>query len=108
MEEKVAKMIIEDHRIQGLSYRNLAEKYGLTRAEIHRIVMSKASKKIAKTERLVVPVKEAAAMPDDINQLREELRQARLKIELQDLMLDIASKELGVDIRKKSGTRQSK
>jgi hypothetical protein len=108
MEEKVAMMIIEDHRIQGLSYRILATKYGLNRADIHRIVMSKASKKVEKAEPPIVTVREVAAMPDDIDQLKEELRQARLKIELQDLMLDIASKELGVDIRKKSGTKQSR
>lgn len=47
------------------------------------------------------------AVPDDINSLKEELRKARLKIELQDLMIDISSKELGVDLRKKHGTRQS-
>jgi transposase len=46
-------------------------------------------------------------MPDDIAALKEELGKARLKIELQDIMIDLASKELGVDIRKKSGTRQS-
>lgn len=47
------------------------------------------------------------SLPEDVNMLKEELRKAKLKIELQDLMIDIASKELGVDIRKKSGTRRS-
>jgi hypothetical protein len=50
----------------------------------------------------------AESLPDDINILKEELRKARLMIELQDLMLDISSKELGIDLRKKHGTRQSK
>jgi hypothetical protein len=48
-----------------------------------------------------------ADLPDDVNTLKEELRKAKLKIELLDTVIDIASKELGVDIRKKSGTRQS-
>lgn len=53
-------------------------------------------------------VAEADSLPDDVTVLKEELRKARLKIELQDLMLDISSKELGIDLRKKHGTRRSK
>jgi hypothetical protein len=108
MDKKVILMIIQDHELKGLSYRNLAQKYGMSRTEIHRIVMSKASKDIQKPQLPSPPVKEEALLPDDINELKKALREARLKIELQELMLDIASKELGVDIRKKSGTKQSK
>ena len=109
MDEKVTLMIIADHEIEGLGYRILADKYGMSREQIHRIVMSKASKS---TER-PGPVEGAvvtgeAAIPDDKEALKEALRQAHLKIELQDLMLDIASREFGVDIRKKSGTKPSK
>ena len=56
----------------------------------------------------VLKIAEAESLPDDINVLKEELRKARLKIELQDLMIDISSKELGIDLRKKHGTRRSK
>ena len=109
MDEKVALMIIEDHRNEGLGYRILADKYGMSRKQIHRIVMSKVSKKTERPEPGEKPViREEAAFPDDMEALQEELRQARLKIELQDLMIDIASKELGIDIRKKSGTKPSK
>ena len=109
MDEKVTLMIIADHEIEGLGYRILAEKYGMSREQIHRIVMSKASKKIERPAPVKGPViREEAAIPDDKEALKEALRQAHLKIELQDLMLDIASKEFGVDIRKKSGTKPSK
>ena len=108
MDENVKMMIIQDHELEGLSYRNLAEKYGINRTEIHRIVMSKISKNIQKPQLPPQPEKEDAALPDDLNELKKALRDARLKIELQELMLDIGSKELGVDIRKKSGTKQSK
>jgi len=109
MDEKVALMIITDHENEGLGYRILAEKYGMSRMQIHRIVMSKASKKTERAEPVEKPViREEAAFPDDKEALKEALRQAWLKIELQDLMLDIASKDFGVDIRKKSGTKPSK
>ena len=69
--------------------------------------MSKHNKE-KKAREIVRVVRKELPVPDDINLLKEELRQARLLIELQDLMLDISSKELGIDLRKKHGTRQSK
>ena len=47
-------------------------------------------------------------LPDDTKMLKAKLREALLIIELQDNMITIASKELGVDLRKKHVTRQSK
>jgi hypothetical protein len=107
MEYKNVAAILYDHNEGGLGYRILAEKYGITRDEVHRIVMSKHNKK-KKVRKIVQVVRKELPIPDDINLLKEELRQARLLIELQDLMLDISSKELGIDLRKKHGTRQSK
>jgi hypothetical protein len=107
MEYKNVSAIRYEHKVTGLSYRSLAAKYGITRDEVHRIVMSKHNK--PKKEREIVGVvRKELPVPDDINLLKEELRQARLTIELQDFMLDISSKELGIDLRKKHGTRQSK
>ena len=41
-------------------------------------------------------------------QLLQELKDANLKIEALEIMIEIARKELGIDILKKSGTKQSK
>jgi hypothetical protein len=105
MDQRTAAQIIQDRSIGGLSYRSLVQKYHIPLATIHGIVMGKP-KKQAKIP--VVKKVEAGPLPDDIHLLKEELRKARLTIELQDLMLDISSKELGIDLRKKRGTRQSK
>ena len=107
MDEKIAKLILEDRNLGGLSYRTLAAKYGISLTQIHRMVMSKQNKQ-KKPAVIRVEVAEELALPDDIKLLKEELRKARLKIELQDLMIDISSKELGIDLRKKHGTRQSR
>jgi hypothetical protein len=107
MEYKNVSAILYDHNEGGLSYRSLAAKYGINRDEVHRIVMSKHNKP-KKAREIVRVVKKELPIPDDINLLKEELRQARLRIELQDFMPDISSKELGIDLRKKHGTRQSK
>jgi len=107
MDEKIALAILYDHKITGLSYRSLASKYGISRTQIHRMVMSK-QKKEKKPVKIKALPEEDRTLPDDVKTLREELRKARLKIELQDLMIDISSKELGIDLRKKHGTRRSK
>jgi hypothetical protein len=104
---KNASAIIYDHNEGGLGYRNLAEKYGITRDQVHRIVMSKHNKP-RKAKGIIPKIKVELPIPDDIDLLKEELRQARLLIELQGFMLDISSKELGIDLRKKHGTRRSK
>lgn len=104
MDKKIAAQIIQARTIDGLSYRSLVKKYNVPLVSIHRLIMGK-SKKGVKTLALE---ETSESLPDDINFLKEELRKARLKIELQDLMLDISSKELGIDLRKKRGTRQSK
>ena len=107
MDEKTAESILQDRNLNGLNYRALEKKYGISRTKIHRMVMSK-QKKEKKPVKIKALAAEEPTLPDDVKTLREELRKARLKIELQDLMIDISSKELGIDLRKKHGTRQSK
>jgi len=107
MDNKNVSAILYDHNEGGLGYRKLAEKYGINRDQVHLIVMSKHNKP-RKAKEIIREVKVELPIPDDINLLKEELRQARLMIELQGFMLDISSKELGIDLRKKHGTRRSK
>jgi hypothetical protein len=111
MDKKTKARIIYDHEINELSYRSLGKKYGIVHTTIYNMINSrgKHQEKAKETE----PVEtsgsvEEAALPEDIKTLKEALRKAHLKIELQDLMIDISSKELGIDLRKKHGTRQSK
>ncbi|HZX57758.1 MAG TPA: hypothetical protein VFE54_03500 [Mucilaginibacter sp.] len=108
MEQKIELEILYDRNVKGLSYRTLARKYGISRTQIHRMVMSKQKKQQSKPRIIKQVVEETLALPDEVKALKEALRVAQLKIELQDLMIDISSKELGIDLRKKHGTRRSK
>lgn len=104
MNRKKQAQINNDRQVSGLSYRTLGKKYGEPISSIHRMVNKKQKKYIKQEQEAAL---QDDSLPDDVKALKEELRKARLKIELQDLMIDIASKELGVDIRKKPGTRRS-
>ncbi|MEO6498586.1 MAG: hypothetical protein ABIN95_06220 [Mucilaginibacter sp.] len=100
MNAEFEKRILEDHKI-GLSYRNLGCKYGIGASTAYGIVM-KQKKKEGTSLSADHPW---ADVPKDIASLQAALREERLRNELLNTMIDIASKELGVDIRKKSGTR---
>jgi transposase len=104
MEQGTEMKILYDRRENGLSYRKLAKKYGISCSQIQRMVRSKEKNR----EKPEKTRPEWTEVPDDVAALKEELRLARLTIELQDFMIDISSKELGIDLRKKHGTRQSK
>jgi len=45
-------------------------------------------------------------MPDDVGQLKRELREARLHAKLLEAMIDIAEEQMGIVIRKKPGAKQ--
>jgi hypothetical protein len=91
--------IINDHLVNGVSFRSLALKYGVSYIRAYRIVKSHKSTYQEK------PVQEE--LPDDVATLKALLRKERLKNELLNNIIDIADKELGANIRKKSGTRRS-
>jgi len=108
MNQKVEVQIMHDHGVNGLSYRSLGKKYKINHVSIYKMIKSKQKERAAAEEIRRIETEEAKPLPEDIKTLKEELRKARLIIELQDLMIDISSKELGIDLRKKHGTRQSK
>lgn len=91
--------ITNDHVIQGLSFRSLALKYGISYSRAFRIVKSNQANDKKSTEQ--------EELPDDVASLKALLRKERLKNELLNNIIDIADKELGTSIRKKSGTRRS-
>jgi transposase len=57
-----------------------------------------------------MPKKKAQAQPvsNETKELQEQLSTLQLKVIGLETMIDIAEKELNIDIRKKSGTKQSK
>jgi len=99
MNKSKEEKIIHDQLTNGVSFRSLALKYGVSYSRAYRIVKSHRSTYKEK------PVQQE--LPDDVAMLKALLRKERLKNELLNNIIDIADKELGANIRKKSGTRRS-
>jgi len=100
MNKTKKEKILHDRKVYGLSFRTLAMKYDTPLSSIHLMV---------KKQDLIDGQKPSLAqeLPDDVALLKEMLRKERLKNELLNNIIDIADQELGINIRKKSGTRRS-
>ena len=59
-----------------------------------------------RNSKIVVKNSTLESVPADVVQLQKELSTALLHAKLLNAMIDIAEKELKIDIRKKSGTKQ--
>lgn len=106
MNKKTEAKLINEWRTKGTSHRKLAAKYGYSASSVWRMI--KRDKQKQKEEQLLTSqAKQQEAMPNDVEALKKALAEERLKNELLNTVIDVASKELGVDIRKKSGTRRS-
>lgn len=106
MNKKSEVQLMHERVTKGTSYRKLAKKYGCSVSHVGRMIRRHNQKQ--KQEEIMSISKEIENMPDDVSALKKALHQERLKNDLLNSVIEIASKELGVDIRKKSGTRQSK
>ncbi len=104
MEQEQIDQIHRDHVLSGLSIRSLAKKYGISTSRVHRLMNPKKKVKIEQAKTSMAAASELSA---EVAKLKELLRKERLKNELLNNIIDIADKELGANIRKKSGTRQS-
>ena len=109
--KEIKEVIIAEYLSSGLSFRTLGIKYGINFRAIHRWVMQyQGSMKKPSTKRIVKPSADLAAqeaLPTDIKELQAELRKAKLLNEVLTEVIKIAEEELGLPIRKKSGTKRS-
>jgi hypothetical protein len=106
MDKKQKVLLIREYESGGIGYRTLAKKYRISLSSVSRMIVG--SKKDQLNRLVLQPEPEEDNLPDDVRILKEEIRKLKLKVELQDIIIDISSKELGIDLRKKPGARQSR
>ena len=116
--------IIQEYLTQGGGFRKLAEKYGISRTTICKWVlihqgihnlpptekqqkhslysMSNKRKKLNTDEQ-----QSLEAMQQKIAALEKQLEWEKLRAEALDTMINIAEKDLNIQIRKKPGAQQS-
>lgn len=105
---ELKESIIAEYLSTGLSFRKLGVKHGINFRIIHRWVMRYQGRmKKPTTHRRIQAKPEVTqeALPTDVKELQAELRKARLLNEVLTETIKIAEEELGLPIRKKSGTK---
>lgn len=105
---ELKESIIAEYLSTGLSFRKLGMKYGVNFRNIHRWVLQYQGRmKKPSTSKRVKSNPDLAdqALPTDVKQLQAELRKARLLNEVLTEVIKVAEEELGLPIRKKSGTK---
>ena len=120
----IREQAITEYLTQGIGYRKLAAKYGVSRTTIckwvqihqgiHNIVPTAKQQKYYLSGMNSKPANTAAeafknqqAFEAKIALLEKQLAWGKLRADALDIMINIAEKQLAIDIRKKSGSQQS-
>ena len=105
-DESLKIAVARDYLTGNLSYLQVAEKYQLKNAGVVRWFVKWY--KVHWDEELSVSNTSPPpqSQPVDVKVLRQELANANLKIAALEIMIEIPQKDLGIEIRKKPGTKQ--
>ena len=118
----IQKEVVREYLTDGVSYRALAKKYGVSRSTINKWVLvyqgiyglSRSAKQVSydlQQKTLGKKSKQAAKdhqseLEKKIEVLEKQLEWEKLRSKALDTMINVAEKELQIDIRKKHGTKQ--
>jgi transposase-like protein len=115
--------IIREYLTQGGGFRKLAEKYGISRTTICKWVLihqgihnlrptekqekySASSMNSSKKKLTAEQLQSTEALQQKIAALEKQLEWEKLRSEALDTMINIAEKDLNIQIRKKPGAQQ--
>jgi transposase-like protein len=121
----IKQQAITEYLTQGVGYRQLAAKYGVSRSTIckwvqihqgiHNIPPTQKQQKYYLSTMNSTPENTAAedcknkqALEQKIALLEKQLAWEKLRADALDTMINIAEKQLDISIRKKSGSQQSR
>lgn len=119
----IQKQAVREYLMEGYSYRALAEKYGVSRSTINKWVLvyqgvhniPRSHKQLSydlQQKTLGKKSKQPSGQKQSefekkIALLEKQLEWERQRTHALDTMITVAERELRIDIRKKSGTKQS-
>lgn len=114
--------IITEYLTQGVGFRQLAQKYGISRTTIckwvaihqgiHNLPLTEKQKKYSVSSMNSSPEKSSSEgqsikeLEQKIAALEKQLEWEKLRSEALEIMIDIAEKDLSIPIRKKPGAQQ--
>lgn len=119
----IQQQAVKEYLIDGIPYRALAKKYNVSRSTINKWVLvyqgihniprshkqvsyDLQQKTLGKKSKQPLP-QHHSELENKIALLEKQLEWEKLKSHALDTMINVAERELNIDIRKKHGTKQS-
>ena len=116
----IKKQAIQEYLTQGFTYRQLANKYGISRTTIckwvmihqgiHNLPLTEKQQQYSvysMNNKLTTEEQQSAeTLRQRIAILEKQLEWEKLRVEALDTMINIAEKDLNISIRKKPGAQQ--
>jgi transposase len=106
MMKSIREEIVAQYLSGAGTYRELAARYGIKKSTVHYWVSRARRDKEGADASVLSREPEQQDQSIEVRHLKEELRRSELHNKLLNAMIDIAEEQLGVDIRKKPGSRQ--
>ena len=119
----IQKEAVREYLVDGIAYRALAEKYGVSRSTINKwVLVHQGIHNIPRSHKQVSydlqqkklgnkskqPVKQHQNdLEKKIELLEKQLEWEKLRVHALDTLINVAERELHIEIRKKPGTKQS-
>jgi transposase-like protein len=118
----IRQQAIKEYLVDGMTYQQLSQKYGVSRSTINKwVLVYQETHNLARTAKQKthdlqqmaikgIPAKtkeEQTSLEQQVALLEKQLAWEKMKAATLDKMIDIAEKELNIDIRKKHGAEQS-
>ena len=118
----IQKEAVREYLVDGIPYRTLAKKYGVSRTTINKWVLvhqgiydlprchkqvtyDLQQKKLGKKSKQIIR-QDQSDLEKKIEVLEKQLEWERLRSLALDTLINVAERELNIDIRKKPGTKQ--
>jgi transposase-like protein len=118
----IKKEAVREYLVDGMPYRALAKKYGVSRSTINKwvlihqgihdlprthkqVVYDLQQKNLGKKSKQIIRLGQSD-LEKKIEVLEKQLEWEKLRSLALDAMINVAERELNIDIRKKPGTKQ--
>ena len=113
MDKSFKDAVVNEYLLGSITQAQLAAKYGIGKSTVDRWIQKhrgRVPKKKIPREYVISPVMVQEVrddLPEDVQELRRQLEQEKLRNKLLTAMIDIAERDLKIPIRKKFGTKPS-
>jgi len=108
--ESLKRKLIKDYELNLITIAEISRSYQVTRSAVYKWIYKYSVNLKRETKQVIElksDVKKIALLEARIKELEAALGRKQFEVEFKDKMIEIASEDLGVDIKKKVGSQLS-